>query len=131
MEEENGLPKLGASATTLGVRLGRDIIPDSAGMVHRPQFLPGQANGLSGAPDIGSLPLFVLPASWGGRNKKTVLWSIDPQDLGPDLVAQEDSRSAKQRHVSIGPSRAMTADEYSRAIESTRPKWRQVNKPGP
>src|SRR5579864_204848 len=131
MEEENGLPKLGQTATALGVRFGRDIVIDPAGLVHRPSFLPGQSNGLSCSPTVQSLPAFVLPLSLGGQNKKTVVWSIDIQDLGSDLVAQDDSRSSALRHVSIGPTRRMTADEFEKAITATRPKWKRVSAMGP
>src|SRR5262245_24489029 len=91
MIEENGMPKLGATADALGVRRDKDTVPDKAGMVHRPNFQPGEKNGLSCAPTIQDLPRFVLPRSWGGKNKRTVVWRIEVGDLGTGLFAQEDS----------------------------------------
>lgn len=125
-EDKDGFPKLGDTATTLGVRFGRDILVDSAGCVHRPAFVPGEPNGLSCAPLIPSLPPFVLPLAWGGVNKKTGVWSIEDTDLGVDLIAQEDSGTGVRRHLSIGPSRTMAAVDFEAAIQATRLKWRKV-----
>ena len=88
MMEENGMPKLGASATTLGIRIGKDIIPDHAGMVHRPTFQPGMANGLSCSPTIQELPRYALPVECGGMNNNTVVWAIAVQDNGSGMIAR-------------------------------------------
>jgi hypothetical protein len=130
MTEENGMPKLGQSATTLGIRTGKDIVPDNMGMVHRPNFDPGMANGLSCAPSIGDLPRFVLPVSWGGLNKHTVVWKIAVADLASELIAQQDSaKNARRKHVSLGPSSTMSMADFEAAIEATRSKWKKVVKP--
>jgi hypothetical protein len=127
IEGEDGMPILGTSAETLGVRRDKDIIPDASGMVHRPNFTPGEANGLSCAPTIPDLPRFALPQSWGGRNKRTVIWRIDPSDMDADLIAAEDSAPGRRtRHISIGPARTMPFDDYVRLIEATRSKWQKV-----
>jgi hypothetical protein len=127
IEGDDGMPILGTSAETLGVRRDKDIIPDSSGLVHRPNFTPGDANGVSCAPTIQNLPRFALPQNWGGRNKRTVVWRMDPTDLGPDLIAVEDGDPSRPtRHISIGPARTMSFDEYVRLIEVTRSKWQKV-----
>ena len=126
MVEDNGMPKLGTSATTLGIRKGRDIVPDAAGMVHRPQFIPGQPNGLSCADSIQGIPQIVCPAAWGGRHHSTLMWKISVGDLGSELTAGKDGST----HVSVGPSMSMPFDEFVRAIQSTRPKWHKVSKGG-
>jgi hypothetical protein len=128
MIEENGMPRLGSSATTLGIRSGKDIMTDQSGMVHRPSFQPGTANGLSCAPSIQDLPRFVLPVEWGGRNQRTSLWRIDESDLGPDLVAQEDSLPGRPRHISVGPARTMAWGAYLSLVEATQAKWKKVTK---
>jgi hypothetical protein len=70
MEEENGLPKLGTTATTLGIRKGKDIIVDINGQVHRPTFLPGGTNGLSARQlSMNCLPL-CFRSAWEGRTKR-------------------------------------------------------------
>jgi hypothetical protein len=128
MKEQNGMPKVGTAATTLGIRRNIDIDADSAGSVHRPAFQSGEKNGLSCSPTIESLPLFALPVEWGGFNSKTVVWRIEAADLGPELAAQEDTAMGNNRHLSIGPSRTMPYDDYVRAIDATRPKWKKITK---
>jgi hypothetical protein len=128
MIEDNGSPMLGASATKLGIRNGKDIVADQAGLVHRPTFHPRGKNGLSCSRTVASLPPFALPMEWGGLNDKTVVWKIDEGDLGTDLIAQDDALPGLNRHISIGPAMTMTFDEFVFAIESTRPKWRKVTK---
>jgi hypothetical protein len=122
MVDDSGLPRLGSSATTLGVRKGKDIEVDGNGLVHRPAFQPGGKNGVSCAPTIRRLPRFALPVEWGGAHQATVVWQITEADLGPDLVALQDGPS----HISIGPARTMSFDEYVRAIQATAPKWVKV-----
>jgi hypothetical protein len=127
VEDKDGLPVLGLAAVKLGVRPGVDIVPDQQGMVHRPHFRPGDANGLSCSPTIQDLPPFAIPIEWGGSNPRTVVWRIEPTDLGAELVAQEDTApQSKGRHISIGPSGAMPFDEYLRAVQATRSKWTKV-----
>jgi hypothetical protein len=127
IEGADGMPVLGTSAETLGIRKDKDIIPDPSGMVHRPSFTPGDANGLSCAPTIQDLPRFALPRNWGGRNKRTVIWRIEATDLGPDLLAVEDGDPGRStRHISKGPARSILFDDYVRLIEATRSKWQKV-----
>ena len=129
MEEENGMPRLGTTALRLGVRKGIDIRPDHAGMVDRPSFQPGQPNGLSCSPSIQDLPWFALPIEWGGPNAKAVVWMIEVADLGPDLIAQDDTPpQRKGRYVSVGPAGPMTFDAYFQAVQGTRLKWKKVIK---
>lgn len=129
IEGDDAMPLLGPKAEMLGIRRDKDIVPDPSGMVYRPPFYPGEKNGLSCAPTISDLPQFALPQSWGGRNRRTVIWRIDVSDLGPDLIAAEDSDPARPtRHLSIGPALTMAFDDYVKLIEATRPKWQKVTK---
>lgn len=129
MREENGVPMLGSSAIKLGIRRGKDIVPDQANMVQRPTFQPGAENGLSCAPTIQDLPRFALPIEWGGGSKNTVVWRIDEADLGVDLTVQEDTKPGRpERHLSIGPARSMPYDDYVKLIEATQVKWKRVSK---
>lgn len=128
-EEEDGMPRLGTTALRLGVRKGIDIVADPADMVYRPSFLPGEPNGLSCSPSIQDLPRFALPVEWGGSNKKSVVWRIEASDLGPELDAQEDTPpQRKGRHISVGPSGPVTFDDYQRAVQATRPRWKKVSR---
>lgn len=128
MIEENGMPRLDASATALGIGKGKDIVPDQADRVHRPTFQPRGKNGLSCSRTIASLPGFALPVEWGGSNRKTVVWCIDEADLVPELIAQDDSIPGMNRHVSVGPVTTMAYDDFVRAIEATRTRWKKVLK---
>jgi hypothetical protein len=128
MVEENGMPKLGASATMLGIRVVKDIVPDAAGEVHRPAFRPGEKNGLSCAATIESLPKFGLPVEWGGLNHRTSVWKIDAADLPAELIAGDDSMAGHNRHISIGPGSTMDYNDFVPAIEATRPLWQKVTK---
>lgn len=119
MTEEAGRPRLGVSATTLGVRVGIAIVPDAAGGVHRPAFTPGEPNGVSAAPTIGALPPFALPVEWGGQHARTAVWRIRAEDLGASHVTQEDGHPGRQPHVSIAPDGPMSAADYERAIQAT------------
>jgi hypothetical protein len=128
MVEENGMPKLGASAKTLGIRRGKDIEPDASGEVQQPAFRPQEKNGLSCSATLEALPLYLLPVAWGGSNKWTVVWRIEQADLPTDLVAGDDSLPGTDRHISIGPGVTMDYNEFVRAIEATRPLWTKVTK---
>jgi len=129
IEDVDGMPVLGLAAVKLGVRPGIDIIPDQNGLVYLPSFRPDDPNGLSCSPTIGDLPVFGLPVEWGGSNTRTAVWRIEAADLGPELVAQEDtSLHSKGRHISIGPSGPMRFDEYLRAVQATRSRWTKVTK---
>jgi hypothetical protein len=128
MVEKDGMPKLGAAATLLGIRIGTDIVPDSVGEVHRPAFRPGEKNGLSCAATIESLPQFSLPVEWGGLNMRTAVWKIEAADLPAKFVAGDDSKMGRNRHISIGPSSTMDYNNFVDAIEATRSLWRKVTK---
>ena len=122
MAEEGGLPKLGSSATTLGVRKGKDIDVDDAGDCLRPDFFRGERNGVSCTPSVVDLPEFAMPQDWGGANPRTRIWRIRRVELGPKLIAELD----KPGHVSIGPCLKMSFLEFVQAIQRTAPFWELV-----
>lgn len=123
MVEERGLPKLGSSATTLGVRPGKDIDVDSEGNVSPPDFARAARNGVSCAPAAGDLPDFAVPLAWGGANNRTQVWRIRAADLGAELIAGLDGPG----HVSIGPRRKMSFAQFEQAIQRTAALWKLVN----
>jgi hypothetical protein len=129
MVEDKAMPKVGQTATTLGIRLGVDIVADMAGLVHLPNFEAGKPNGLSCAPTIQDLPAFALPVEWGGLNKKTAEWKIILADLAPELVAKNDSaQGSRRQHISVGPAKSMNLADFLMAIEKTQPMWTKVVK---
>lgn len=124
MLEDNGRPKLGQTATTLGIRERYDIETDSLGMVHPSAFTPGGKNGLSCAPEIHYLPPFALPIEWGGRHQHTKVWKLRKTDLSQELVSAQDGPT----HVSIGPAQTMSFQQYANAIANTAAMWVKVSR---
>jgi hypothetical protein len=126
MLEEKGLPKIGNTAKTLGVRVpphpAPDIVPDANGLVHPPT--PALSRGMSCAPTIQDLPSHRRPLEWSGTQKHAMfkVWKIDDGELGPDLIAFRDSPG----HITIGPVRTMTLDEFRAALAATQSKWTLV-----
>lgn len=122
-EDALGLPQVGASARTLGIRPGIDV---PATMAHD-LVQPGQG-GLSVCPDDPmSLPAYRRPIAFQGTGKDPV-WTIDTADLGSDLIYRADPRRAG--HGFIEPARPMTLDQYQRAVEQTQGSWRKVTSSG-
>jgi hypothetical protein len=126
MLEENGMPKLGDSPKLLGVRVppnpNPDIQPDASGNVHPPTRLGSR--GLSCAPRVQDLPGHRRPVAWLGTQTQAVfkVWTIAEDDLGPDLVAFRDSA----HHITIGPARTMSLDQFRAALAATQSKWMLV-----
>jgi hypothetical protein len=118
-EDSSGLPQLGASARTLGVRPGIDVLANlPSDIVNLGQ------GGLSVSPDDPmNLPVYRRPVAFQGTGKDPV-WMIDEAHLGNDLVYRVDPRTAG--HGFIEPAQSMTLDEYQQALEQTQRLWRQV-----
>jgi hypothetical protein len=117
MTDDAGLPKVGRSARTLGVRLDKDISPDEHGNV-RPQ-----TGGLSVAPDDPRrLHPVRRPPTLGGRGRDPV-WALDATRLPAMLEYRAD---VPERHGLIEPARRMLLADYETALAGTRPLWMQV-----
>lgn len=112
MTENDGGTQVGDTARTLGVRPGVDIPVDADGMLHP------NSGGVSVSPSPNDLPSHRRPPSFGGTGKDPV-WSIDINNLGPDLKFVPDSPG----HGTIQPSRSMTLEEYQKALFETFGKW--------
>jgi hypothetical protein len=118
-EAVDGLPVVGPTARTLGVRLGWNRSPDVAARLPSDLVLPG-AGGMSVSPDdLMNLPYAKIPRSRGGRGADPV-WSLELGDLGPDLLLRLD----RPTHGLVEPSRPMTLQSYVEALERTRSLWR-------
>ena len=111
----DNLPELGESARTLGVRPGDDI-PVNDDLVS-----PG-TGGMSVSPDPYKLPPFRRSREFGGRSSDAV-FALDESELGPNLLYDEDRPG---EHGTVQPAQEMTYDEYRRALEATRSRWRRV-----
>ena len=84
--------------------------------------------GLSCSRTIQALPRFALPLEWGGHNDRTAVWRIETADFGPELAAGDDAAPGRNEHVSVGPAATMPYDDFVRAIEATRSKWKKVTR---
>lgn len=118
-EDSDGLPTIGSSGRSLGVRLGDTSTPDVLAVEFDDVILPNQG-GMSVAPDN---PLHLLrhrrPQNLGGSGVDPV-WSLESDELGSDLQFRQD----RLTHGLIEPSRAMTLSEYQNALSATRPTWK-------
>lgn len=133
MNIEGGLPALGNTASTLGVRIGdgqQNDIPAVNGQVQ-----PG-TGGLSVSPGPATLPFFRIPRRLGSRfpgatGKESLhLWSMGEGDfvaetVAPFLVLRIDPEQP-ERHGFVEPETAMTAEEYLQAITATRLLWMRM-----
>ena len=121
----DGLPELGRTKRTLGVRPG-NLAPNNDVLAIRPDDVvnPG-VGGMSVAPDEPiHLPRFLRPPAFGGTGKDPV-WVIDEADLPPELTVRRD----KAIHGMIEPKTDMTLTEYESALASTRGEWQLVPPP--
>jgi len=116
----DGLPKVGPSARTLGVRPFVDIQPDAKGHVH-----PGQG-GMSVSPDsIWNIPDHRRPRGIGNGStghpndhvfaiaKVSAELSIRPDPLRPAT------------HAFIEPSETVLLVKFEASLAGTRPDWQR------
>ncbi len=116
---DDGLPKTGASARTLGARANIDI------PVNEDETVDPEMDGMSVSPTPPeNLPPIRRPPEYGGVGKDPV-WQLDTDELPEELVYRPDP-DAPERHGFIEPSRRMPFEEYQRAIHATRILWMPV-----
>src|SRR5262249_34038562 len=105
-EDTDGLPALGASGRSLGVRPGNMLSSDVAAMNPNDLVVPGDG-GMSVTPDDpATLPFQRRPKSLGGKGRDPV-WYLEEGDLAPDLNFNQDSPT----HGTIEVVRPMTLQE--------------------
>lgn len=118
----DGLPEVGPTARTLGVRPA-DKAPHNDVQVSSPDdaVTPG-VGGMSVAPnDPANLPDNRRPPALGGFGKDPI-WEIDDAELGAELTYRPDT----QTHGLVDVAREMTLAEYEQVLAATRGKWRRV-----
>lgn len=115
-----GMPELGESARTLGIRPGIDVLAT------RPTDpVPCGQGGLSVSPDDPmGLPVHRRPVAFQGTGRDPV-WSIEEKSLGSDLAFRSDPGNA--RHGFIEPARTMTLNEFQHALRQTESLWQRVD----
>jgi hypothetical protein len=113
---EDGLPKPGWSARTLGARCNIDVPVNEDG------FVEPETGGMSvSPPPPENLPYIRRPPEYGGAGKDPV-WEVDTDELPEELGYRPDPERPDE-HGLIEPSRRMTFEEYQRAIHGTRVLW--------
>jgi len=116
---EDGLPKPGASARTLGVRATIDI------PVGEDEYVWPEMGGMSvSPPPPENLSPWRRPPEFGGTSKDT-LWELDTDQL-PDALRYRPDPDNPDAHGFIEPSRPMTFEEYQRALHGSRGLWTLV-----
>jgi len=114
---EDGLPELGRSARTLGVRPRIDVLVDANGLVR------GGIGGMSVAPDSPMrLPAHRRPHEFAGTGKDPI-WELDTGSLGECLRYREDPLMPGE-HGFLEPGSPMSLERYESALHSTRRAWR-------
>jgi hypothetical protein len=125
MRRDGDKPLVGSNATSLGVRVPKDIEPDDDGLV-RPRD-----RGMSVAPSARDLPSEFFPERLrvpfnkpGARGRNTYVWSMGtgPFVAGP-VAPKLDLLPDKPGHGVVRPSEAMTLDAYRQALADTRDGW--------
>jgi hypothetical protein len=126
MQEENGKPMLGESATTLGARVPGDIRPDAARRVR-----PG-IGGMSVSPSLRDLPIHRIPRRLQhlvpdaqGKDSNFV-WIMGEGAFTASPVAgglQLRLDPKNRRHGFVEPDAEMHLDDYSSALRATRSMW--------
>jgi hypothetical protein len=126
MREENGQPKLGASSSTLGVRLPPHV-PADLPVAATGDVDPG-TGGMSVSPSAQALPYFLLERVDRGQVGATGMrvWSLgsgpfEPGPLTPQLALRPDP--ANKDHGFVEPLCRMPAADYQAAIAATRCLW--------
>ena len=138
-DRRDGLPRVGAAASKLGVRPGYaedemdpedrikpgdavkpDIWVDEAGMVR-----PGPGGMSTALPPIDNLVPHRRPPKHGGDDPSYEVYELDTDEL-PDELQHRNDPYGPTRHGFIEPAREMSLEEYQEALYSTRELWRRV-----
>jgi hypothetical protein len=122
--EVDGLPKVGQSGTTLGVRIPGDIVVDQAGCVS-----PGTV-GMSVSPDWRSLPPFLVPARLRhlcpkARGRDDIYcWKMGEGEFvdGP-LTSALNFRRDTATHGLVEPAAIVPLGTYEADLAATRDHW--------
>ena len=121
--DEDGLPRVGSTGRTLGVRLGYpnpDFRVSPAGKVY-----PRSGDMSVAMLPKDNLPPHRRPPRHGGSDKKIALYKLETDDLPDELQERIDPYNS-ERHVFIEPARVMSFEEYQQALYATRMLWQRV-----
>ena len=113
--DADGKPLVGSGSMMLGVRQTDPAQPNKRADVRA----------VSGAdvvqPGEGGMSYYSDPAAITIQLGKLVLWSIESDDLPPELIPQD----AGVPHYHIEPSRAVSLDGFQELLADTRDLWQR------
>jgi hypothetical protein len=129
--DEDGKPKIGATARTLGVRpqidgLGLGDIPVREGSV-----APG-TGGMSVAPQLQDLPLWRIPRRYAlpgkgmvgtGKYEDSCWWMGDGLFRNEVISDRLNLVVDSPTHGEVQPSSSMLLEAYQTALSTTRDSW--------
>lgn len=111
--EPEGLPELGASLATLGVRPRKDIPVRPDGTVEPVK------GGMSVTPDDpNAMPFDLLPRSRGGDGRHPI-FEFQVAQFPATLTARKDAPD----HANVEPTAVMQFNAYNSDVQGTRPNW--------
>jgi hypothetical protein len=120
--DADGLPVVGRSARQLGVRT-LDWAPHNDVNAELPDDPVSRGEGMSAAPhDPANLPKNRRPPQLQGGLGKDPVWSIDTDDLGPELEFFQDNST----HGVVGTKMPMTLAGFEQALAATRLRWTRM-----
>lgn len=112
----NGLPMLGATARTLGIREGIDILVSSD------QVKPNTGGMSVSPPPPYNLPTHRRPAAFDGTGKDPV-WEIKLVCLSAFQLQYRPDPHQPNKHGFIEPIKEMPLEDYQQAIVATLHEW--------
>jgi hypothetical protein len=112
----NGLPVVGATARTLGIREGVDIL------VISDQVKPNIGGMSVSPPPPYNLPIHRRPAAFCGTGKDPV-WQINVNCLSAFQLQYRSDPHQPNKHGFIEPITEMRFEEYQQAIVATLHEW--------
>ncbi|HEW98667.1 MAG: hypothetical protein DRR16_01090 [Candidatus Parabeggiatoa sp. nov. 3] len=112
----NGLPMVGETARTLGIRKGIDI------SVISDQVKPNTGGMSVSPPPPYNLPTHRRPAAFGGTGKDPV-WEINLVCLSTFQLQYRPDPHQPNKHGFIEPIKEMPLEDYQQAIVATLHEW--------
>lgn len=119
--DEDGLPKIGNTGRTLGVR--PQFPKDSDIKINADGTVSPQTGGMSVAEGKPSnLPPHRRSPKHDGRDKKLAVFELETDDLPDELSCRSDTYGVGV-HAFVEPAWTMNFGKYQQALHNTRALW--------
>lgn len=113
--DADGKPLIGSGSMMLGVR------PTDPAQPNRRPDVPAVAGTDIVQPGDGGMSCYSDPAAITIQLGKLVLWSIDSNDLPPELIPQD----AGVPHYHVEPNQGVSLDRLQALLAGTRDLWQR------